>query len=86
MRGVGGNSWRTSHNPPEPTLLDLADRLGVLILDENRVFATTTNCPANYTDPHETCAHGYLPDDPADVPNEVGKLALRCASAFHSFL
>jgi beta-galactosidase len=27
LRGVGGNAWRTSHNPPEPTLLDLADRL-----------------------------------------------------------
>ena len=39
LRGVGGNAWRTSHNPPEPALLDLADRLGVLVLDENRVFA-----------------------------------------------
>ena len=38
MRGVGGNAWRTSHNPPEPALLDVTDRLGVLVLDENRVF------------------------------------------------
>ena len=30
MRGVGMNAWRTSHNPPEPALLDIADRLGVL--------------------------------------------------------
>lgn len=41
MRGVGGNSWRMSHNPPSPRLLDLADRLGVTVLDENRVFADT---------------------------------------------
>ena len=77
MRGLGGNAWRTSHNPPEPALLDIADRLGVLVLDENRVFATTANCPADYTDPNHTCTHGYLPDDPGDVPDEVGKLALR---------
>ncbi len=38
MRGMGGNGRRFSHNPPAPTLLDLADRLGVLALDENRVF------------------------------------------------
>jgi beta-galactosidase/beta-glucuronidase len=36
MRGVGMNAWRTSHNPPEPVLLDIADRLGVMVLDENR--------------------------------------------------
>lgn len=40
MRGVGGNAWRTSHNPPEPILLDLADRLGIAVLDENRVRAS----------------------------------------------
>ena len=40
MRGIGGNAWRASHNPPSPSLLKLADRLGVLILDENRVFQT----------------------------------------------
>lgn len=54
MRGVGGNAWRTSHNPPEPALLDVTDRLGVLVLDENRVFATTTNCPGDQNDPNHT--------------------------------
>jgi beta-galactosidase/beta-glucuronidase len=39
MRGMGGNGRRFSHNPPAPALLDLADRLGLLTLDENRVFA-----------------------------------------------
>lgn len=43
LRGVGGNAWRASHNPPEPQLLFLADRLGVLVLDEGRVFATISN-------------------------------------------
>ena len=44
MRGVGGNAWRTSHNPPEPALLDVADRLGVLVLDENRVRGCSFYC------------------------------------------
>jgi beta-galactosidase/beta-glucuronidase len=39
MRGMGGNGRRFSHNPPTPVLLDLADRLGIMTLDENRVFS-----------------------------------------------
>ena len=38
LRAVGGNSWRMSHNPPIPMLLDLLDWLGVLVWDENRQF------------------------------------------------
>ena len=38
LRGLGGNAWRMSHNPPDPALLDMMDRLGVLVLDENRWF------------------------------------------------
>jgi hypothetical protein len=35
----------TSHNAPEPILLEITDRLGIAVLDENRVFATEENCP-----------------------------------------
>ena len=34
MRSMGVNAIRTSHNPPAPELLDLADRMGFLIMDE----------------------------------------------------
>eukprot|EP00038_Savillea_parva_P030026 m.75023 g.75023 ORF g.75023 m.75023 type:complete len:1021 (+) comp8957_c0_seq1:151-3213(+) len=77
MRGVGGNAWRTSHNPPEPALLDMADRLGILVLDENRVFATTDNCPGNFSDPNGSCARGDVPVYTGSVPADVGRLALR---------
>jgi beta-galactosidase len=34
LKGMGVNAIRTSHNPPVPELLDLADQMGVLIMDE----------------------------------------------------
>jgi beta-galactosidase len=34
LKEIGVNSIRTSHNPPAPELLDLCDRLGLLVKDE----------------------------------------------------
>jgi beta-galactosidase len=34
MAEMGTNAIRTSHNPPAPELLDLADKMGFLIMDE----------------------------------------------------
>ena len=34
LKSFGANSIRTSHNPPAPELLDLCDRMGVLVDDE----------------------------------------------------
>ena len=34
MKEMGVNAIRTSHNPPAPELLDLADRMGFIIMDE----------------------------------------------------
>jgi beta-galactosidase len=33
---MGCNAWRTAHNPPSVALLDACDRLGMLVMDENR--------------------------------------------------
>ena len=35
-RSVGGNGRRTSHNAPDPIMLDIYDRLGIMVMDENR--------------------------------------------------
>lgn len=34
LKSFGANAIRTSHNPPAPELLEIADRMGMLILDE----------------------------------------------------
>lgn len=38
LKEMGGNAYRTSHNPPTPELLDVCDSLGMLVLDENRLM------------------------------------------------
>ncbi|MCG8481329.1 MAG: DUF4982 domain-containing protein, partial [Spirochaetales bacterium] len=34
LKSFGANALRTSHNPPAPELLDLCDRMGVIVMDE----------------------------------------------------
>ena len=34
MKSMGVNAIRTSHNPPAPELLELTDRMGLLVMDE----------------------------------------------------
>lgn len=36
MKELGANALRCSHNPPSPVLLDLCDRMGILVMDETR--------------------------------------------------
>lgn len=41
LKAFGCNAYRTSHNPPTPELLDACDRLGMLVIDENRMMGST---------------------------------------------
>ena len=41
LKAMGSNAIRTAHNPPTPELLDACDRLGMLVIDENRMMGTT---------------------------------------------
>ena len=47
MRAVGANSWRMSHNPPIPIMLDIMDNVGVIVWDENREFGNNPIWVAN---------------------------------------
>ncbi len=40
LKDMGSNAIRTSHNPPTPEFLDACDRLGMLVLDENRLMGS----------------------------------------------
>ena len=41
LKEMGCNAYRTSHNPPTNELLDACDRLGMLVMDENRLMGST---------------------------------------------
>jgi beta-galactosidase len=41
LKKMGSNTYRTAHNPPTPELLDICDRLGMLVIDENRLMGTS---------------------------------------------
>lgn len=43
LKGLGSNAYRCSHNPPTPELLEACDRLGMLVIDENRLMRTTAD-------------------------------------------
>jgi beta-galactosidase len=36
LKAMGANGYRCSHHPPAPEILDACDRLGMLVMDENR--------------------------------------------------
>lgn len=38
LKDMGSNAYRASHNQPTPELLDACDRLGMLVIDENRLM------------------------------------------------
>ena len=46
LKEMGCNAYRTSHNPPTPELLEACDRLGMLVMDENRLLGSD---PQNLT-------------------------------------
>jgi beta-galactosidase len=40
LKEMGCNAYRTSHNPPTPELLEACDRLGMVVMDENRLLGS----------------------------------------------
>ncbi len=48
LRALGVNAIRTAHNPPAPEFLDLADRMGFLVMDEMFDCWTVAKEPYDY--------------------------------------
>lgn len=40
LKEIGMNAYRASHAPASPVLLDLADHMGILVIQENRLMGT----------------------------------------------
>lgn len=43
LKEMGCNAYRCVHHNPAPELLDICDRMGMLVMDENRVFNSSDN-------------------------------------------
>jgi beta-galactosidase len=52
LKKMGSNAWRMSHNPPTPSLLDACDKLGMLVMDENRHLGDTWDAKTNPGTPY----------------------------------
>ena len=40
LKEMGANAYRCAHNPPSENILDLCDKYGLFVIDENRAFNT----------------------------------------------
>ena len=49
MKGAGVNAIRTSHNPPSPELLELCDRMGLVVMDESFDMWKRPKVPNGYS-------------------------------------
>ncbi|HUC85857.1 MAG TPA: glycoside hydrolase family 2 TIM barrel-domain containing protein, partial [Candidatus Acidoferrales bacterium] len=67
LRGMGCNAIRTSHNPPAPELLELCDRLGLVVMDEAFDCWIEHKTPNDYAtifnDWHEADVRAYVRRD-----------------------
>jgi beta-galactosidase len=50
LKEMGVNAYRCSHHAPSPALLDACDRLGMLVMDETRMFGTAPEAVRQLTD------------------------------------
>ncbi len=48
LKEMGCNAYRTSHNPPTRELLDACDRLGMMVMDENRLMGSAPELMAGW--------------------------------------
>ena len=50
LKAMGVNAYRCSHHAPTPALLDACDELGMLVMDETRMFGTSPEAVRQLTD------------------------------------
>lgn len=50
LKEMGANAYRCAHHAPSPTLLRACDELGMLVMDETRMFGTSPEAVRQLTD------------------------------------
>ncbi|MBP3333498.1 MAG: DUF4982 domain-containing protein [Clostridia bacterium] len=50
LKEMGVNAYRCAHHAPSPALLDACDKLGMLVMDETRMFGTSPEAIRQLTD------------------------------------
>jgi beta-galactosidase len=67
LKEMGCNAIRTSHNPPAPELLDLCDRLGMIVMDEAfdcwEINKTPNDYHRDFPTAHEKDIRAYVRRD-----------------------
>ena len=51
MKELGANAWRCAHNPPNPALVGAMDRLGMVVMVENRSIGPSNNYDKHHAAP-----------------------------------
>jgi beta-glucuronidase len=82
MRWIGANSFRTSHYPYSEQMMDLADKLGFLIIDEIPAVGLTFD--KNYVDKHFELCKQYVKELIARDKNHPSVIAWSLANEPHS--
>jgi len=62
LKDMGCNAVRTAHNPPSPVLLEMCDRMGLLVIDEAFDEWVTAKTPHGYSTLFEPWWHRDLGD------------------------
>lgn len=76
--GAGCNAIRFSHNPPDPKLLDLCDRMGLMAIDE--AFDEWEGCKNKWSQGHNVYPpkhYGYSDDFPEWHERDLRDMVLR---------
>jgi hypothetical protein len=70
LKEMGANAWRCAHNPPTAALLAATDKLGMVVMVENRRFGPADNYDAG---------PGHNAAPPVNATQILTDVAARCA-------
>ena len=90
LKEMGSNAYRCAHGMPPQELLDVCDRMGMLVMDENRNFETSEECLGQLRkmvlrDRNHPSVFMYsiFNEEPLQGTVQGGKMAVRMRNEIH---